>query len=252
MVSVAGAPGPIMQLCPIADGEATGGLGGRQCSFVIRGGVSPGEEPEGLITGSSRICHHRVRVSRLACSDEVMGDVQQMCIQPVGVQTLQGLDDLEMDTLTPCRTWISVEDMPDQRVRELEKESVAQEYALVYAFLQEVQQLLFTLAAQRTEDLQGKAFAQERGELEDRAAAFTEPPGAEDEGAHHMLWELEVGWRGGGDQIPTAPLERVLLDQVVQDFLDEQRISARGCADRGGQLLGRAYQAQAADELTNL
>ena len=40
--------------------------------------------------------------------------------------------------------------MPDQRVGELEEWSVAQEYVLAHHFLQELQQLVFTLAAQCT------------------------------------------------------------------------------------------------------
>jgi hypothetical protein len=64
-----------------------------------------------------------------------MGDVQQMGIQTVCTQALQGLGDLQMDTLAPHHTRISVEYMPDQRVRELKKWSIAQEDTLVHSFL---------------------------------------------------------------------------------------------------------------------
>jgi hypothetical protein len=48
-----------------------------------------------------------------------------------------------------------------------------------------------------------------------------------------MFRQVEIGRRGCGDQIPAAPLERILLDQVVQDLLDEQGIPSRGGTDRG-------------------
>jgi hypothetical protein len=78
-----------------------------------------------------------------------MGDVQQMGIQTVSVQALQGLGDLQMDTLAPRHTWISVEHMPDQWVRELKAWPIVQEYTLVHAFFQQSQQLLFAMTAQR-------------------------------------------------------------------------------------------------------
>jgi hypothetical protein len=65
----------------------------------------------------------------------MMGDVQQMGIQTVRIQALQGLGDLQMDTLAPRRTWISIEHMPDQRVRKLKEWAIAQEYTLVHSLL---------------------------------------------------------------------------------------------------------------------
>ena len=64
-----------------------------------------------------------------------MGNVQKVGIQMVRMQALQGLGDVQMDALAPRRTGISVEDMPDQWVCELEERSVIDEYPLVHTFL---------------------------------------------------------------------------------------------------------------------
>jgi hypothetical protein len=90
-----------------------------------------------------------------------MGDVQQMGIQPVGIEALQGLDDLQVNPLASGGTWIGVKHVPDQWVSELKERSIALKYVLAHPFLQEVEHVLCTLAAQRTEDLQGEALAQE-------------------------------------------------------------------------------------------
>jgi hypothetical protein len=137
-----------------------------------------------------------------------------------------------MHTLAPCHAGRLIAHVPDQRVDELKRLSLAQEYALVHPLLQQDEQLFLAQAAQRAQDLQRKALAQAGCQRQKLPAARTELLDAGGNRARDMLGKPEVGGSGRGDDIPATFLERILLHQMVKYLLDEERVPLCRCTDR--------------------
>ena len=99
---------------------------------------------------------------------------------------------------------------------------------------QEIEQLVLWHTPQRSDGSEGKALAHERRQRENSPAVFAEPLGAGDDGARHLMRQSKIGVRGGGDEISSPFLERVLPNQVVDNFLDEERVPLCCPAHGGG------------------
>lgn len=240
-----------MEIPPVLGGELLRALGGGERGLVVESGFTPGEDAECLIRRAPGVVRDSIGGSGLAGANEVMGDLHHVRVGADRVQTLQRLGDLPVDSLAARRTGLVVERVPDQRMCELHRRPLAPQQALAYPLVQKIQQLVVVHPADRAEHSKGHAVAEECGQGQDGPACLAQRPGARDDRPGDLIGEPQLGRRGGGDEIAALLLKRVLANEVMKNFLDEQRIALCRLADGGRQLMGRARESQAAEQLVD-
>ena len=140
-----------MQICPILNRQETVRLRSPQHRFVIARGLTPGEHGEGLVARLAGIFHHSRHIGGRQSSHQMMSNLQHVRLKAIAVDTFEGRSDLLMDTLSSRRARLVIKHMPDQRMGELERLSLASKQVLAHTFFQQVQQSVLTHTAHRAQ-----------------------------------------------------------------------------------------------------